>query len=287
MMFIRWRRGTLLLIAATCLLAGCPKPAPPEAASNPEFITGPGQVIPLPGEDACHTQGITFTQGGLFVSCVDRLERRAWVYQYPWTPEAADVAPPLPKPKKVDVTRGAMYHPSGLDHDDRCVWVAVAHYRQFMARSEVLCLDPVSLAIVSSFPVPDHIGTVAVMGDRLALMNWDTAVIRICDQQGHELFKQANPTGVAYQDCREFSSGQALCSGPFTEAGRKQARVDLLRFEPGSGFVREAGWSFYDPAEGLGREGFYAEPKAGRWYFLPGDFPQARLYRFDDLNITP
>ena len=241
--------------------------------------------IVLDGVGGCHSQGITLTHGYLFASCVERKKNRAFVYRY----ELCDgwrKAEALTDPDRADVTIKSMYHPSGLDHDDDCVWVASAHYRSFMARSTITCLDPASLEAVSSFPVDDHIGTLAVLGDNIAAMNWDSKNIYLFSKKGDLLGKHKNPAGVAFQDCRGIDGGNMLCSGPAKTKGAGQSRdvasVVLLHYEP---TAKKLPWTVSEESQvwredmGLGREGF--DVYDGLWLFLPGDFPRARVFGYD------
>lgn len=252
-----------------------------EVKDNPAQARIEAMDIGLEGVGDCHSQGITLTHGYLFASCVERTKRRAYVYRY----ELRDgwrSAEALADPDRADVTVKSMYHPSGLDHDDDCVWVASAHYRSFMARSRVACLDPASLEEVSSFQVDDHIGTLAALGDNIAAMNWDSKNIYLYSKKGELLGKHENPAGIAFQDCRGIDDRNILCSGQGKSGdggkGRDAAAVVLLHYEPAAA---KPSWTVSERTEvfnediALGREGF--DVFDDLWLFLPGDFPEARV----------
>lgn len=263
------RRAALIaVVAALACMAGASAEAP-----------SPSAVVRLEaGGRACHTQGVTIAGEWLFASCVDVLRARAMIYRFPlpagFPAQAAELSAPVVK----DITAGPMYHPSGLDHDDRCVWVAVAHYRKDRARAKVMCLDPATLEERSSFMAEDHLGAIAVMGETLVGWNWDAREIYRFSKEGALLGKSPSPEAVAYQDCKG-AGGQVLCSGPFTAPGDKPppAAVDRLSYDPASSLwssAREAVIAY--PEVSLGREGFC--PWNQSWLFLPEDFPRARLF---------
>lgn len=221
-------------------------------------------------------------KGRLFVSCVERRQRRALVLRYD-VGEGFPNSGALAGPKVADVTRGSMYHPSGLDHDETCLWVAAANYREFRAHSRVICLDPESMEERSSFPVEDHIGTLAKMGETLVGLNWDAKVIYRFTEKGELLGRDASPTGLSYQDCKGVAETALLCSGSNRSKG---AVVDLLLFDPGSGhWQAPRRYLLNAPGVAFGREGFLASD--GFWFFLPEDFPKARLYVFEGMPATP
>jgi len=233
-------------------------------------------AVPLPPAPECHTQGMKVLDERLVVSCVDRRARRALLYQFAW--------PDLPAadPVAQDLTDGPRYHPSGLDQGQGCLWLAVAEYRPHSS-SSVLCLDPQTLAVRSSFEVADHIGALAAPGNRLVGLNWDSREIYLWDSSGRELDRGPSPFGVAYQDCKALDPGVILCSGLKSMAKVLFLRgvVDRIQVDPDSvpGFrllerslIRERSQSGHL----LTREAmdFYR----GMFYFIPDDFPGASVY---------
>jgi len=240
-------------------------------------------AIPLPGEK-CHTQGVAARQDRLFVSCVKKKKREAWIYSYSMeqqrrkdgspVPGAVELAPEANK----EVSVKGMYHPSGLDVDPDCLWVAVAHYRAVLARSEVMCLDPRTLEKKRSFTVKDHIGALASMDGKIIGLNWDARDMYTMSPDGRRIEKKPSPTGTAYQDCVSQSRATMVCSGP-SRQGREAAVVDTLRRNPETGeWSLEKRTELSRPDVNLGREGFTLID--GRWAFVPEDFPEARLFLF-------
>jgi Family of unknown function (DUF6454) len=231
--------------------------------------------VELPGDMKCHTQGIDEIKGYFFVSCVQKSTKKAFLLRYE--------LPHFTGLKLLDVTEKGMYHPSGLDDDGLCLWNASAHYRQFMAKSKVMCIDPVGFEQKRSFIVNDHIGTVAVMGDELVLINWDSKKFYRYTNDGDLIGKHNNPTGVAYQDCCGVSSNndEIFCSGSIKKNGAPFAVVDKIVFDENKNkFSLLKRTMISNESENLGREGFTII--STRFLFLPGDYPVPTLYYFSD-----
>jgi hypothetical protein len=264
------------ILAMMILAALLAVPAGRSASLEREPVsTQPDAVVSLAADGACHTQGITIMDNRLFASCVDRLHRRAMIYSWPLPEGFPAGVSELSGPMVKNVTAGAMYHPSGLDHDEQCVWVAVAHYRAAKARAKVMCLDPDTLAERSSFPVDDHIGTLAVMGETIVGWNWDAKKIYRFTKDGRPLGVETNPAQVSYQDCKGVSENKVLCNGPLPAPGQdKPAAVELLSFDGAAWSVSRLAL-IASPGVSLGNEGF--SPWVNYWLFLPEDFPHARL----------
>lgn len=257
------------------------------SGKKPESEAVPSLVITLPGDEACHTQGIAVTDDHLFVSCVKKKQKKAMLYQYGLPrgfPSNSSVFDP---PEITDLTRDSMYHPSGLDYDGKCLWVAVAHYRQFMASSTVTCLDPKNMSVLESWEVADHIGAVAAMGSEIVAMNWDARHIYRYSKTGAFIGKDRSPSQNAYQDCKGASKNSVICSGKVKIGGKSQAVVDLLVLDPET----ESHWRvdksvlLSHPEVPLGREGFATTPDL--WAFLPEDFPAPRLMIFKPPPVWP
>ncbi|MDZ7638233.1 MAG: DUF6454 family protein [Bryobacterales bacterium] len=123
----------------------------------------------------------------------------------------------------VPVDDGVRFHPGGMDEDGDSLWIPVAEYRR-ESSSTMLRIDKRTLSVVSRFAVADHIGCVAVAGDRLIGGNWDAREIYRWDRSGKQLGKQANPNKVAYQDLK-FSDGMLLASG---NTSREEGAIDWL-----------------------------------------------------------
>jgi len=273
-----WNVSGLYLAGAITLLVCLIVPSARLAADNHGGGARPDLSYPLPDDFSCHSQGVTVTGGYLFVSCVERKKRLAHINRYRLPAGFPDKAGEFGEAEQFDVTRESMYHPSGLDHDNECLWVAAAHYRSFMARSRISCLDPSSMEEKRGWEVDDHIGAVAAMGETILGMNWDSKDIHRFSRDGEPLGKAPSPGKVAYQDCRGAGDDRALCSGSKKINGKAFGQVDLLVFDAES----DPPWRVEDstliahPEGGLGREGFTVI--SDKWAFLPEDYPGARLF---------
>jgi hypothetical protein len=280
--FRKWY-GLIVLMAGMTGTLGAAGDAP-GVARTVRLDSQPDAIFDLAGVNDCHTQGMTIAGGRLFVSCVDRKHKRGMVYRFDLPSDFPAVGDRLSAPVSVDVTSGSRYHPSGLDHDTGCVWVAAANYRSFLAQARIVCLDPDSLAEKSSFMVEDHLGALAVMGDEIVGLNWDARDFYRFDKKGTLLGKDPSPTGLAYQDCQGLSATSILCSGSIKRQGAWSAAVDTLIFDPAaSPHWRAARRTLVSASSmNLGREAFAV---SGNFFlFLPHDFPGARLYVFSDAQ---
>ncbi|OGP56354.1 MAG: hypothetical protein A2V67_04310 [Deltaproteobacteria bacterium RBG_13_61_14] len=235
-------------------------------------------ATPLAFEQECHTQGMKLRGETLFVSCVDKSGHRARLLRMTW-PEGALAAR---EPEAVDLTEGPRYHPSGLDYDGQCLWVAAAEYRPHSS-ARVLCLDPETLKPRSSFEVSDHIGALAAPGDRVVGFNWDARDIYLWDSSGRELGRGKSPFGAAYQDCKALDAKTIACSG-IQSRGKflfRRGVLDRIEVDPDSvpGFRR------------LERQVIRERSPAGHLltreamdifletvYFIPDDSPGAEVY---------
>lgn len=271
----------LLFLSFPLLMNGA---ASENTAQNTQTISAlPAYLIPLSGPAACHTQGLAVAGKHLFVSCVETRKKRAILYRYDLPARFPQILAPLTAEKFVDLTQGAMYHPSGLDYDGHCLWAAVAHYRKYGARSRLMCLDPETMRENFSWEINDHIGAVAGMEGEVAALNWDARDIYLFSAGGREFFQSPAPRAVAYQDCKGSASRVLMCCGPVKFEGRWGARVDVLAAETGSPpvFRLRKSLAVITPEVSLGREGFgLFRGERTFLVFLPEDFPDARLYLF-------
>lgn len=231
---------------------------------------------PLPVDRPCHTQGMKMAGDALFVSCVDRAGRAAWLYRFAWPEVGAAPA------QSVELSEGARYHPSGLDSDGQCLWVAVAEYRP-RSSSRVLCLAPDTLQPQFRFEVSDHIGALAAMEERLVGFNWDSRKIYLWATSGRELDRGNSPFGTAYQDCKALDAKTMVCAG-IKRRGRllwRQSVLDWIATDSES----VAGFRLLERRRLAGRTRI-----GHRWareamdisgetvYFIPDDFPGAEVY---------
>ncbi len=274
--------GLLAVLAAVFLSCGCARAKEDVRTTSKKAGPPPELVVPVPGSGKCHTQGIAIIEESLFVSCAEKGARKAWLYRYDLPEGHLEEGAELSPPQKLDITQGGKYHPSGLDHDEECLWVAVAHYRPVLAKSKVMCIGPQTMEIRSSFEVNDHIGTLACFDNMLMLLNWDSKNIYLFEKDGRQVGKYDSPEDAAYQDCKGHDGSRtATCSAPLRSSTERGARLDRLSFKSkdDTGWVVEGKDIIRHHEVNMGREGF-TFTKDYRM-FLPGDFPSPMLYVYE------
>lgn len=150
-----------------------------------------------------HVQGIVVDGADLWVSSVSKDKHAGFLHKFELKSgrHLATVA----------IHENSRFHPGGMDRDGSSLWVPVAEYRRLSSAS-LLRIDTRTLKVTSRFDVPDHIGCVAVAGDRLIGGNWDTREFYYWNRAGKLLDKKPNPGKVAYQDLK-YSEGMLLASG--------------------------------------------------------------------------
>lgn len=122
----------------------------------------------------------------------------------------------------VEVQRGDRYHPGGLSRAGAHLWMPVAEYRR-QSSSTIQCRDGVTLDLVQSFDVGDHIGCLATDGPRLVGANWDARTFYAWTPEGREVDRRPNPTEARYQDLK-WSGSRLLAGGLLGDEGV----IDLL-----------------------------------------------------------
>lgn len=253
--------------AAAIALTRCSSPPPPNPGVSEDVRAE--HAVPYP--TGCHSQGIAASSRQLFMSCM-RNDNRAIVAAYALPDGYPLDGGALTLLRETDLTRGTQIHPSGLDLDDECLWVAVAENKASTS-STVMCLDPDTLAVKREWPYADHLGTVAVIDGELATLNWDSkSIIRFARDGTH--LGTLPGTGRAYQDCE----GRFCVSQRFNAFAKGVAMVDELQLDGGT-WVVASHVERTHPDTGLGKEGFAALDSY--WYFLPDDSPGAKVYVYD------
>ncbi len=245
-------------------------------------------------DDKCHTQGIDINRDKLYVTCVARQERRAYLYEVslPDLLELRESSGMSISVSRKDLTMEGEYHPSGIGVEGVCLWVAVAEYHPEPATSTVMCVDVDSMNMRSQFSVNDHIGAVAASSDRIFGANWDAKIFYVWDWWGNEKGRGPSPTGVAYQDCEYMEPDHLLCGGVSAYPGliRKRAHLDLIKINGDDVSKwklkkRVVVYRPYPSAPAMTREGFCYNN--GKFYFMPQDFPDPTLYEYSIDEMTP
>lgn len=160
------------------------------------------QTIPLEG-DTHHVQGIAVDNNRLYLTSVDRAARKGFLFEYE--------LPSGRRLRSVELQQGAMFHPGGLDQDDTSLYIPVAEYRA-NSRALIERRSKQSLALISSFEVPDHIGALAVSSTSLTLVNWDARTFYTYSLEGKLISSKPNPNPTRYQDIK-FRYGAIIASG--------------------------------------------------------------------------
>lgn len=252
------------------------------ADAQEKFSLGKSPLIQeLKIGDKCHTQGIAFDERFLYLSCVNQLQREGWIYRI----ERSGMESGKLIYLKLNVTRGEQYHPSGLDIAGSCLWVAVAEYHPYPARSSLLCIDLNLFKPADSlvFDVDDHIGALAAMRNWLVALNWDAKEFYLLDYSGKVLVKGQNPGKTAYQDCNYLSGYDIICSGSSSLLSGT-GYVDIIQIpdlNPDNWKVKARLIAEKMPKRlsPLTREGMAVWKD--KIYFLPDDLPNPALYQFD------
>ena len=223
----------------------------------------PTQVLELKGT-TYHVQGIDVDGGRLWVTSVDTPNRKGYLHEFSLT--TGELL------RQVEVTDGTRFHPGGISTGRASIWIPVAEYRRD-STSVIQRRNKRTLKLESQFEVADHIGCIAVMGNRLIGGNWDSRDFYVWDRKGNLKRKIPNTTGNAYQDIK-FDSGSIVASGLLL-ADRSGA-IDWLHRKSFTLQVRRAVGKT-DRGASYAREGMTIRGHA--LMFLPEDGP-SRLFTF-------
>lgn len=249
-----------------------------------DFPFKPDSAETLRIPDSCHTQGIALDQEFFYLSCVARKEKKAWIYRIARSELGKGGKDSPASFEKIDVTEGAQYHPSGLDINGPCLWVAVAEYHPAPATSTFKCINRQSFREEPGmkFKFSDHIGTLACGCKWLLAINWDARTFYLVDYSGKSFTRGENRSGASYQDCKHFRDELFICSGP---AGKISGTgyLDLLEIsdQPKAWSVKQRAMISKTSRKLLtvANEGMALEGTS--FYFVPDDLPNPVLYRFD------
>ncbi|MFN0105602.1 MAG: DUF6454 family protein [Bryobacteraceae bacterium] len=208
-----------------------------------------------------HVQGIDIEGETLWVSAVDKEQRKGFLYRM--NRHTGQLL------AKVEVQDGERYHPGGLTLDGENIWLPVAEYRR-NSSTVVQLRDKRTLRLLSQFAVPDHIGCVAASANRLYGGNWDSRDIYEWDKKGKQLDKRTNATGTRYQDLK-WIDGRLLGGGL---RAKGQGAIDWLDSKS-LDLRRRMDLGVTDRGTVMTNEGMTF--RAGRYYLLPEDDP-SRLF---------
>lgn len=117
--------------------------------------------------------------------------------------------------RDIELGRGHMYHPGGIDFDGERVWVPVAQYRPD-SRAVVYTINPATYRVRERFQYDDHVGGVVrdrVTG-RIHGVSWGSRELFRWGARGRLLDVTVNRSHfVDYQDCEYVAHRKQICGG--------------------------------------------------------------------------
>jgi hypothetical protein len=164
-----------------------------------------------------HVQGIDFNERLLWVTSVDKANRKGWLQEFSLA--SGELM------RLTEIDEGIRFHPGGISADSESLWISVAEYRP-KSSSVIQKRSKQTLKLEFQFEVADHIGCIAVTPEFLIGGNWDSKEFYIWDHNGRLVRKMASETGNGYQDMK-FDSGQIVASGILPD---KTGGIDWLDF---------------------------------------------------------
>ena len=225
------------------------------------------ELEPLPAialrADTRHVQGIEVDGSTLWVSAVDSQNKTGWLFEFS-LPDGA-------LRRSVEVRDGPRYHAGGISGDTASLWIPVAEYTR-ESTSVIQRRNKRTLAVEAQFPVKDHIGCVALAGDRLIGGNWDARDLYVWTLEGKLVRKTANPVATAFQDLK-FVNGELAGGGLLPD---RYGAIDWLSF-PGLEPLRRMTARKTDRGVAYTHEGMAIA--GDKLYLLPEDQP-SRLFIF-------
>ena len=187
-----------------------------------------------------HVQGIDTDGVHLWVTSVDTTNRKGFLHEF-----LLENGREL---RHVELQEGDRFHAGGIATDAESIWIPVAEYRA-NSSAVIQKRNKQTLALEFEFPVPDHIGCIAVTPQFIIGGNWDSRDFYFWDHQGKLIRKVASQTGNAYQDMK-FDSGRVVASGGLPGGGaidwlelpdmHLARRVTAGKTDRGASLTREA-----------------------------------------------
>lgn len=151
------------------------------------------QTIQL-GGNLFHVQGLALEPARIWATSVDNATRTAWLHEF-------DRATGKPL-RRIELTDGARYHPGGISVEGGLIWVPVAEMRP-ESSAVLVGIDARTLEVRRRIAVADHLGCVAVSGNRLVAGNWDSKLLYEFDAAtGAQVQIVPNPSQTRYQDIK-------------------------------------------------------------------------------------
>ncbi len=238
----RWRRSLAALFALPLLVPVLVGSAPGSSAADPAASRAgdeplvrafrqldrstPWELVDRVALDypTYHPQGFALVGDRIFLSSVEVIKAPV---KYPEPQNGYDRSPGkgvghvlvLTRDgellRDIELGRGHMYHPGGIDFDGRRVWVPVAQYRPD-SRAIVYTIDPRTYQVRREFAYADHVGGIVrdyETGD-LHGVSWGSRRMFTWTLAGQLLETTQNRSHLLdYQDCAYVDRGKQICSG--------------------------------------------------------------------------
>jgi len=233
------------------------------AAQSLPKAPAPVRVLELRVTTA-HVQGIDTDGLHLWVTSVDSAKRKGYLQEFAVADGRLE--------RDIEVQDGARFHPGGIAADGDSIWIPVAEYRRW-STSVIQRRSKRTLELEFQFPVPDHIGCLAVTPQLIIGGNWDSREFYLWDHQGKLIRKVAATSGNAYQDMK-VRDGKLVASG-LIAGGR--AAVDWLNLST-MALIHRLQLGTTDRSQPLTREGMTVF--GNRLWLLPED-GDSRLFLLD------
>lgn len=212
-----------------------------------------------------HVQGIDVEGRNLWVSSVDKATKKGWLSRFELATGKLI--------NQVEVQQGERFHPGGLTLDGDSIWIPVAEYHR-AGPTTVQRRHKTTLALLTAFDVPDHIGCIAAGSDFLIGGNWDSRKLYRWRKSGELTSVTDNPRSTSYQDLK-LINGSLLGSG---NVSPKLGSVEWLDPNDSYRLIRRIEMGVTDRGLPYTHEGMTI--RSGRMYLLPEDDP-SRLFVFE------
>jgi Family of unknown function (DUF6454) len=195
------------LAAFSLLLTGLTvSAAPPTFPEGIEHAQLQG-TLPLNGA-LFHVQGVELDSAHIWVTSVDRWNRRGYIHEFNRASGALV--------RRVELTDQLRFHPGGISILGDSIWVPMAELRP-NSSAVLLELNRESFQVKRRIEVADHLGCVAAASDTLIAGNWDSRLFYVFDLTGAKpMYTIPNPTRTAYQDIK-LIDGQLVAGGTLTQ----------------------------------------------------------------------
>jgi hypothetical protein len=165
-------------------------------------LAAPDRVVTLEG-DTHHVQGIAVRGTSLYLTAVDRANKKGFLFEY--DRESGK------RLRVIELQQGDRFHAGGISLDGDTIWIPIAEYRRD-GSSIVEQRSLKTFEVLRRFEVEDHTGAVAAAPDHLYGANWDARTIYTWDREGKQLGSRPNPSPAAYQDMK-WAGGALVASG--------------------------------------------------------------------------